>query len=82
MELYRDILRQILEREEFEIFLPKQKMQASEMIEMNCFYALQEIKEVLENEKLSDRECFDSIERIITVFEKIGSGIHGRHDFG
>ncbi len=82
MELYRDMLCKILESEEFEILLPKWKMNVEEMIEMKCYQALNEIKNILEDETLNDRDCFESIERIISVFEKLGSGINERHDFG
>ena len=82
MELYRDILYRILESEEFEILLPKWKMNVEEMMEMKCYQALQEIKKILEADELDDAECFESIEKIICVFEKLGSGINERHDFG
>ncbi len=82
MELYRDMLCRILESEEFEILLPKWKMNVEEMIEMKCYQALNEIKKILEDETIDDRDCFESIESIISVFEKLGSGINERHDFG
>ena len=82
MELYRDMLYRILESEEFEILLPKWKMNVEEMMEMKCYQALQEIKKILEDDELDDAECFESIEKIICVFEKLGSGINERHDFG
>lgn len=82
MKLYRDILYRILESEEFEILLPKWKMNVEEMMEMKCYQALQEIKKILEDDELDDAECFESIEKIISVFEKLGSGIKERHDFG
>lgn len=82
MELYRDILCEILESEEFEIMLPKWKMKVDEMIETKCYHAIEEIKKILEEDTLNDAECFERIEKIIVIFEALGSGIHGRHDFG
>lgn len=82
MELYRDMLHRILETEDFEILLPKWKMSAEEMMEMKCYQALKEIKRILEDDELEDAECFESIEKIISVFEALGSGIDERHDFG
>ena len=82
MELYRDMLCRILETEEFEILLPKWDMKVEEMIEMKCYQALQEIKRILEDDELNDEECFDRIEKIISVFERLGGVIHDRHDFG
>lgn len=82
MELYRDMLCRILETEEFEILLPKWNMKVEEMMELKCYQALQEIKRILEDDELDDEECFESIEKIISVFETLGSGVHERHDFG
>ncbi len=82
MTLYYDMLCKILETEEFEIFLPKWNMKAEEILEIKSYQALNEIKKILENDSLDDFECFDRIEKIISVFEMIGSGITGRHDFG
>ena len=82
MELYRDMLCRILETEEFEIVLPKWNMKVEEMMEMKCYQALQAIKRILEEDELEDEECFDRIEKIISVFETLGSGIYDRHDFG
>lgn len=82
MELYRDILCAILEKEDWEIVLPKEKIKLDEAIELRCYRALAEIKEILENDALTDAECFLRIEKMICVFEKLGSGIEGRHDFG
>lgn len=82
MELYRDMLCRILETEDFEILLPKWNLKVEEMVELKCYQALQEIKRILEEDGLDDAECFDRIEKIISVFERLGSGIHDRHDFG
>lgn len=82
MELYHDMLCKILESEEFQVLLPKWKMNIEEMIEMKCYQSLNEIKKILEDESLNDSDCFESIEKIITVFETLGSGINERHDFG
>ena len=82
MELYKDILCKILEMEEFEILFPKWKMKAEEMMELKCYCALREIKHILEDDRLEDTECFERIEKIICVFEEMGSGIQNRHDFG
>ena len=52
------------------------------MMEMKCYQALQAIKRILEEDELDDEECFDRIEKIVSVFEALGSGIYDRHDFG
>lgn len=79
MELLKEILADILEREEINIVFPNLKMSAIEIIEVECYKALQKIKTIIENDSISDFEC---IEQIVRVFEKIGSNGGGRHDFG
>lgn len=82
MELYKEILSQlILEKggEEYQVLhLPE----AQSMVEMACYKALQEIKAVLVDNSLDDADCFQRIERIICIFESLGSDVGSRHDFG
>lgn len=78
MELYRDMLCRILESEEFESLLPKWKMDVEKMMELKCCQALNEIKKILEGEALDDIDCFERIEKIISVFEKLGEGCKGK----
>lgn len=49
---------------------------------MQCYQALQKIKAVIQNDSLTDNECFMKIEEIICAFEALGSGGGSRHDFG
>lgn len=51
-------------------------------MEMRCYEALRKIKNILEDESLTDTVCFQKIEEIIKVFEEIGSDGGSRHDFG
>lgn len=44
--------------------------------------ALREIRAVLDDERLDDAECSRKIEKIVTVFESIGSDGGTRHDSG
>ena len=47
----------------------------------DCYLYLNEIKKILEDDNLTDEECFLKIEKIICLFEKIGAFEGGRHDF-
>lgn len=77
MDLYQEILASILEKENIEITFPNLQMSAKEIIEMECYLALQKIKAIIE-----DDECFIKIEEIVRLFEGLGSGGGNRHDFG
>ena len=52
------------------------------VIDAESYIALKKIKEIIENVDLSDKACFDRIEQIVRVFEKLGSNGGSRHDFG
>ena len=55
---------------------------ASEIVNLECYKIILEIKAVIEDDSLDDPECFEKIEEIMTVFEKQGLGCDFRHDFG
>ena len=58
------------------------KLSASEILELQCYQTLRKIQEIVRDDTLEDKECFERIERIICVFEQIGSDGGVRHDFG
>ena len=47
-----------------------------------AYQALNQIKLILEDDRLDDPECFWKIEQIVRVFEELGSNAGTRHDFG
>ena len=81
MELWQDIFLKLLRDQKMEIAFP-QMPDMEELLTSECYRALQEIRNILKDDTLSDKECFEKIENIVCVFEKIGSNGGGRHDFG
>ena len=81
MELWQDIFLKLLRDQKMEIAFP-QMPDMEELLTSECYRALQEIHDILKDDTLSDKECFEKIENIVCVFEKIGSNGGGRHDFG
>lgn len=81
MKLYQEILREVLATEKIEVTFPNLKITAKEIVEMKCYQALEEIKGILENDGLEDKECFEKIEEIICIYERLGSDGGNRHDF-
>lgn len=78
MKLYQEILAQ-----EFVNSLSVDlKDDLEKIVEMKCYQALEEIKKVLDDETLDDPECFHKIEKIVCIFEEMGSDGGSRHDFG
>ena len=81
MNLYQEILCNLLKSETLEINFPNIPAMVN-LVELKCYGALKKIKEILEDDSLSDKECFWKIEEIVCVLEDLGSDAGNRHDFG
>ena len=81
MDLYQEIIAHVIERGKIQIEFPHLKISAKEIVEMECYKALKQIKEIIEDERLEDDECFEKIEAIVCCLEGIGSNGGFRHDF-
>ena len=81
MELYKELLTNILAKEEINIIFPNLKMDTDKLIELEAYSALKKIKAIIQDDSLDDKECFLKIEEIICLFESLGSNGGGRHDF-
>ena len=82
MKLSVEILAHLLSQENAQIVFPELKINAGEIVEMQCYQALCRIREIVRDDTLEDKECFERIERIICELEAIGSNGGMRHDFG
>ena len=82
MELYKEILAEVLAHQEIQITFPNLQITPTEIVELKSYQALQKIKAVICDDSLSDSECFMKIEEIIGLFETLGSNGGTRHDFG
>lgn len=81
MELYKEILAQILRKGEVKITFTDFDGNAADAVECECYKTLCKIKEILADNTLDDIECFWKIEKIVRVFEDLGTDCGGRHDF-
>lgn len=85
MELYQEMITSILtnlSREQAQTIAAKLSINFTDILERKSYQALKSIKSILEDEALSDKECFLKIEEIVRVFEQLGSNCKDRHDFG
>ena len=82
MDLYKEILVNVLRNEEVKVTFPNLHIDGAEIVELSCYHALKKIKSIIEDDSLEDDECFMKIEEIVQVFEQLGSSGGGRHDFG
>lgn len=81
MNLYVEILSNILAKEKINIEFPNFTVSPQEIVEMQSYKMLQKIKTIIENDSLDDRNCFMKIEEIISLFENLESYRSTRHDF-
>ena len=77
MQLYEEMLIQLLKEKEL-----IQPFDPDVIIRDRAYDAMCRIKRVLENDMLTDDECFWKIEEIVRIFEEAGSDAGTRHDFG
>ena len=82
MELYVELLRALLEKEELRVTFPQLKLEARELLESLSYQVLGKIVETVRDGTLSDAECFAKIERIVCILEENGIDTGNRHDFG
>lgn len=63
MELYKEILVKILQQQQLQITFPNVNIDVNEIMENECYQALQKIKEIIQDDTLEDVECFMKIEK-------------------
>ena len=81
MELYKEILIEVLSRQEVEVSFPYLTVNPAEIVEGVCYRALERIRDILRDSTRSDEVCFLKIEEIVRVLEDVGSHGGTRHDF-
>ncbi len=81
MDLFQELLLEIY-REKIQIEMREWDLaQIGAQVNKAALHLLQQIKAILEDDELSDSECFLQIEAMVCAFEQVGSGIDYRHDF-
>ena len=78
MELYKEILAKVIQEEKVEIIFPDLQLTAAEIVELKSYEALETIKAIIQDDKLSDFMC---VEKIVYLLETLGSEGGFRHDF-
>ena len=81
MDLYKEILSNILEKEECQVVFPNVGGSFSQLVEMKSYEMLKKIQEIIRNDELDDGDCFMKIEGIIRLFEQNCCNCGTRHDF-
>lgn len=79
MELFEEILLHHLKKNQGAQGFPADPQA---LVHDTAYQALNSIRIILARDDLEDPECFRRIEKIVRVFERIGSDCGTRHDFG
>jgi len=79
MELAKELLLKLLEKETVCVTLSMFEEKLGQLFANTCVIALNEIRNVIINDDLSDFQC---VEQIIQIFERLGSDGGNRHDYG
>ena len=79
MELFEEILLHHLKKNQGAQGFPADPQA---LVHDTAYQALNAIRIILARDDLEDPECLRRIEKIVRVFERIGSDCGTRHDFG
>ena len=82
MDLYAEMLREILYKEPVQVTFPNLTVNQTELLNSVSYQALCKIRDIGRDDSMRDDECFKQIEAIVCVLESIGSDGGNRHDFG
>ena len=81
MELYGELLCDFFMEKGVKITLAED-VDLANVVETECYKALCEIKEIIQDNTLDDSDCFEKIEEIVCLLESKGIDCGTRHDFG
>ena len=81
MDLYKEILWHILQENAAQAAFSGFPASLANLMQMQCYQVLQEIKSVICDERLDDPACFHRIEKIVQSLEDSGIDTGTRHDF-
>lgn len=81
MDLYIEMLREVLYKETVQVTFPNLTVNQTELLNSIAYRALRKIRDIVRDNSLRDEECFKQIEAIVCVLESIGSDGGNRHDF-
>ncbi len=80
MKLYMEIIEDILMKE-IENSYKKKEFDFNKVVNDRCYIILEEIIRIIKDDSLNDRECFNKIEKIVSLLEENNIATGNRHDF-
>ena len=81
-ELFLEVFREVLSKQDIRVEFPSLiGVDVNKLMESIYYRALNRIKGYIRDDSLSDPECFQQIELVISTLEHLGSSGGFRHDF-
>ena len=81
MELYQQMFADALTNGRVQVTFTLSQGAFAELMEKQCYQALEKIRQILADDCLSDQDCYMRIEEIVCAMEEIGGFCGSRHDF-
>lgn len=83
MKLYEELLIKALKNKTINVDLccGEKSFEPEKIITDTCYELLNEIRDIIRNDDINDKECFLQIERIVCKFEEYEISAGCRHDF-
>lgn len=83
MDFYESLLYNVSEKLRAAVTPRDEEKQSllAELMDSAACRTLEEIRKVLDDDRLDDPTCFRRIEEIVRLYEKMGSNGGSRHDF-
>lgn len=83
MDFYESMLHNFSEKLRAAVTPSDEEKQSllAELMQNRACQALEDIRKVLDNDRLDDQTCFYRIEEIVRIYEKTGSNGGSRHVF-
>ena len=82
MDLYKEILIEMLLNEQTDIKFTNLQVDLENALLSRCYTALNEIKNIIADDSLSDNQSYAKIEAIVNLFNQLGIDSGNRHNIG
>ena len=78
MELYEELWQDLCRKNKVHLTFPDLDVDLHTLTEQTCYCLLLKIQQVLQDDRLDDKECF---EKIVCLLNEHGISTGNRHDF-
>lgn len=81
MELYEEIISELFAEYLLPYIQSFKMLPIKEMVEDRCYRALQDIRDIIRDDRIDDAQCIEKIDDILAILEQNGINTSPRHDY-